>query len=245
MAERQATCTECGAQFTFPVGRGLARTLCSKACREASAARRRAITRRTYPRCSVDGCTSKVRSGRAIYCEKHYYRARRNGTLALMSETDPPPEIIVHTHGYLLEYAPGHWLAERLGTNRVYQHRRVFFDKNGEGPFECHWCGVTVSWDDMHVDHLNAKRDDNRHSNLVASCPPCNVKRGVGAMTSTMREKSKARITWRGECLTLGEWAARIGISRQSLQSRINSGWPLDRALTEPRGKTGPISKAR
>lgn len=171
-------------------------------------------------------------------------RQRRNGHLSLMAEVSPPEDVITHSHGYLLEYRPDHWLADRLSGNRVYQHRRVFFDAHGEGPFNCNWCGIQVSWSDMHVDHLNAVRDDNRLENLVSSCAKCNQKRGNEKMRVTARQKSKAKIDWNGESLTAGQWAKRLGIGRNSVRWRLNNGWPKERALTEGRGKFGPMSSS-
>jgi hypothetical protein len=41
------------------------------------------------------------------------------------------------------------------------------------------------------------------------------------------------RITFRGETLTLTQWAERIGVKRVTLQARITQlGWPIERALT-------------
>jgi hypothetical protein len=37
--------------------------------------------------------------------------------------------------------------------------------------------------------------------------------------------------TYRGETLTLGAWAERVGISRRTLLCRLQRGWPLDKAL--------------
>ena len=37
-----------------------------------------------------------------------------------------------------------------------------------------------------------------------------------------------------GEALTLSEWAERIGLRRESLRDRLQSGWTLERALTTP-----------
>lgn len=245
MAERQATCAECGAQFSFLIGRGTTRSLCGESCRKASALKRKAQAEKSYPQCSIDGCEAKSRSGRSRYCEAHYYRVRRNGTVKTLAEVSPPDSESLHSEGYILEWAPDHPLTSRTTMSRVYQHRRVYYDENGEGPFNCHWCGTDVTWADMHVDHVNAVRDDNRVENLVASCPACNVKRGAETMTAVMRLKSNAKITWRGESLTAGQWAERIGITAQSLRSRIKSGWALDRALTERRGNTGPRPEAR
>jgi hypothetical protein len=38
----------------------------------------------------------------------------------------------------------------------------------------------------------------------------------------------------RGERLTITEWAERVGIPSQRLWARINDGWDIERALTEP-----------
>lgn len=37
--------------------------------------------------CAIDGCTSPLRSGRAEYCEVHYYRLRRRGTIETLVDT--------------------------------------------------------------------------------------------------------------------------------------------------------------
>jgi hypothetical protein len=47
-------------------------------------------------------------------------------------------------------------------------------------------------------------------------------------------------LTHGGETLTAAEWARRIGIAHGSLLLRLKNGWPLERALTERRGKFGP-----
>jgi hypothetical protein len=50
--------------------------------------------------------------------------------------------------------------------------------------------------------------------------------------------------TLNGESLTVAEWAARTGVSAQSIRNRINSGWPIQDALTQPRGNRGKPSYA-
>jgi len=42
------------------------------------------------------------------------------------------------------------------------------------------------------------------------------------------------KLTFNGETLLLSEWSSRIGISRESLRDRIDSGWPIEKALTTP-----------
>jgi hypothetical protein len=36
-----------------------------------------------------------------------------------------------------------------------------------------------------------------------------------------------------------------LGVTVQSLRWRISNGWTIERALTEPRGKTGPRPRAK
>lgn len=42
------------------------------------------------------------------------------------------------------------------------------------------------------------------------------------------------RVLFNGENLLLSEWAARLGLSRESLRDRLEAGWSLERALTTP-----------
>ena len=41
-------------------------------------------------------------------------------------------------------------------------------------------------------------------------------------------------IEYKGKAMTLREWAKRTGISEKTLSNRMLSGWPIERALTEP-----------
>ena len=56
-----------------------------------------------------------------------------------------------------------------------------------------------------------------------------------------IRNSAKARpLTLNGETHLIGEWAARVGINRQTIQMRLDRyGWPIERALATPvqRGK--------
>lgn len=42
------------------------------------------------------------------------------------------------------------------------------------------------------------------------------------------------RITFRGETLILTDWARKTGINQRTLFNRIDTGWPIDLALTRP-----------
>ena len=46
--------------------------------------------------------------------------------------------------------------------------------------------------------------------------------------------RSNRVITWRGETMTLIEWAARLSVNYDALRYRLDEGWPLDEAFTRP-----------
>jgi hypothetical protein len=188
------------------------------------------------PLCSAGGCERETRSRTAALCETHYYRVRRGGSLALRRVRK---ERLNHSGGYVYLYAPDHPLAKRTTSRYVGEHRVVFYDVNGEGPFRCHWCSIPVTWSDMHVDHLNDDPKDNEIGNLVASCPRCNQRRGLSKSIATVSERQGRWIEHDGLRLTMGGWSRKLGISRASLSHRL-SRWPLQRALSEGRGVFGP-----
>jgi len=232
MAGVYDNCAQCGAPMNHPPGKGKARKYCGKDCSVAANAERKAA--KVYAKCSVDGCCSPADRVGAGLCEAHYMRVRRHGSTHKLSPAHEGN--LVHSGGYILKAAPGNPRA--LGGYRAYEHRLVFTKHHGEGPFTCHWCGTKVTWDDMHVDHLNDNRSDNDINNLVSSCPTCNQSRGRWKMLRTVREKNGVEI--RGEVRTMNEWSAIAGISRSAIQSRIKRGWSIEWAVFEPRGNAGP-----
>lgn len=241
MADRKATCPECGVQFSYEIARGHDRKYCGPRCASTVRLRRYRARMERARECEVDGCCLRVRSPGATLCEKHYMRKRRRGTVKKAIEANPPKPELPHSNGYVLEYMPDHPLWGEV-KGRLYQHRRVFFDRYGKGPFNCHWCGQQVVWQGMHVDHVNAIRDDNRIDNLVPSCPPCNQARGTEKMKAARRKRSTTRLEWNGESLCISEWAERLGITPTSVKWRMSRGWPVQRIVTEGRGKFGPKS---
>ena len=182
--------------------------------------------------CAVTGCQSKANRVGAGLCEKHYMRVRRHGS----TDIKRPKDLYIHTGGYIIVRAEGHPLSKR---NVVYEHRKVYYDANGVGPFSCYHCGVTVTWKDMHVDHLSGVVTDNRLCNLVASCPRCNQWRGVDKMKNTMRMKVGNPITYNGETLSLNQWSERLGVARPTLIHRMRRmGMTPAEAFTKPMGAT-------
>lgn len=189
-------------------------------------------------KCTVPECDKPANRKGACLCEAHYMRKRRHGTTdKIVPNTGP----ILHSQGYLLDYAPGHAL--RRSSVRMYQHRVVFFDQHGTGPFNCHWCGCVVTWEDMHVDHVDDDKQNDDLSNLVASCAICNQARGRWKMVAAYRERFG--VTIRGEKRTWNEWAAFVDIARNAIHERIKKGMSIEDAVFTPRGVHGPQRGAR
>ncbi len=177
-------------------------------------------------RCKVEVCRSPVRSLNATLCDKHYRRLLRIGT------TDKrKPRKCKTSHGYLQVY-------DSKNQRMEYEHRKVLFESMGSGPFKCYWCKKVVTKKTMHTDHLNEVKDDNDPSNVVPSCAICNQARGRHKMVAIMQARG-VNLTFGNETMPLIEWAKRIGISRFSMKWRLRN-WSFERALTEPRGNTGP-----
>lgn len=191
-----------------------------------------------HNKCSVESCVTPVRSSGAKFCEKHYMRVRRHGSTDKLSNLKDG--LLVHSHGYLLAHVPKHPLAK--ASKRVYQHRVVFYDHHGAGPFACHWCATQVTWDAMHVDHVDADVTNNAIGNLVASCPRCNQERGLPKMRMTMKASGRL-LTAHGKTMCVADWARHLGLSRGTIIGRIEKGMLIENALSPHRSKCGPARR--
>ena len=183
-------------------------------------------------KCGVNDCQNKANRVGAGLCEMHYARVRRHGSTDRLR----PKDRYIHSGGYIIVRAEGHPLAR---NNVVYEHRKVYYDAHGQGSLACHHCGAEVTWDTMHVDHINDVVTDNRLCNLVASCATCNQRRGVEKMKKTMRTKVGKPITYDGQTLSLNQWADKLGIPRPTLIHRIKRmGMTPEQAFSKPMGVT-------
>jgi hypothetical protein len=47
-------------------------------------------------------------------------------------------------------------------------------------------------------------------------------------------KRTNRSLTFNGKAQTIAQWAAEAGMNYRTLNNRINRGWPVERALTEP-----------
>ena len=131
--------------------------------------------------CSIDGCGNPAES--RGWCTRHYARWRRHGDPEHLAISERGSGH-VGNGGYKIISRPGHPVSFASGV--ALEHRVVFFDAYGVGPFLCHWCSTPLQWlapfsdGGLVVDHLDTDKLNNDVSNLVASCFVCNVNRGDG-----------------------------------------------------------------
>lgn len=188
---------------------------------------------KVYKVCSVDGCLDIANRIKHGLCEKHHARIRRNGVSdTIVTHKDK----YTHSQGYILLHMPNHPLAVK---RTVFEHRYVYYENFGQGPFNCYLCDKEVNWNDLHIDHLNDVKTDNRIENLKPSCAVCNQSRGRYKMIETQRKQGRL-LTHNGQTKCLSEWASELKISRASLDWRLNQGWSVDKVLRPRLSRTGP-----
>lgn len=175
-ALRIRTCKVCSEQFSYPIGRGSDRRICSDACRT----RARHANAKAQPLCVVEGCANRRGSYSSGICNSCYCRLRRTGTL----EKRVWNYRSLSSHGYVCLFASDHPLSTPEGF--VYEHRKVLYDAIGSGSHPCHWCKMPVEWhkrslskDSLIPDHLDGDKTNNSRENLVPACNRCNARRGM------------------------------------------------------------------
>lgn len=188
--------------------------------------------------CTADGCEDATRSPGAIHCEKHYMRMRRKGDLGLRQAK----RVLEQSQGYLIDYAPDHPMTTPGATRYAYQHRKVYYDAHGEGPFQCHVCAAPLTWETLDIDHLDDNPKNNELSNLAPACPACNRARGRAKQLAALRSRGPQYEAF-GQVHCASVWASMVDLPVTTLCRRIKQGWPIETAISTPAGPTGPKRK--
>ena len=80
-------------------------------------------------------------------------------------------------------------------------------------------------------DNLTIDRIDSNGNYLPGNC------RWVDSSAQNNNKRNNHYVTYNGETLTISEWSKRLGISKETLHSRlVKYGWSVERALTEKSG---------
>jgi len=77
---------------------------------------------------------------------------------------------------------------------------------------------------------LTLERDDVNGNYEKDNC------RWADQKTQQNNRRNNRRIEFRGETLTLSQWAERLGLKEATVRNRLDrAGWPVERALTQSR----------
>lgn len=185
-------------------------------------------------KCRVDGCGNEAMYKAKQLCQKHYFREMRNGTTERLSRKRK--DKCLDGQGYVMLYKPNHPLATKNGLIR--EHRYVAYEKYKREEIKCEICNKSLTWESLHVDHIDENKENNNASNLRILCRACNVMR-ASVKKHKYLHKSYHAITCNGITRTAAEWARTLGVSvcSNTIIRRIKSGWSVTDAIWTPSKK--------
>lgn len=180
--------------------------------------------------CKIDKCERPSMYVKDDVCQMHYFRFMRNGTYDKVQKK--ATYRIENPAGYQLLLIPDHPLAQSNG--RVYEHRKVAYEKYGETLPDCELCGKSCNWEvyTTHIDHIDRNVRNNNPSNLRPLCNACNSRRDYEAY----KVKTSIPVYFNGQIKTAEEWSRMefCSVKGVTIRRRIESGWDVGKAIKTP-----------
>jgi hypothetical protein len=190
----------------------------------------------TYSTCTVDGCDKASRTRTASWCQMHYCRHWRTGSVDLIRRPARDGERRTNgLNGYVKICVPDHPLAH---CGWLFEHRAVAFEaRGGAEPTECEWCREPLNgWAEACVDHLDFDRGNNTPGNLIVACRSCNASRTPQADPARWAAMTAARAILRQYADEVAAERARIndvlgcdGVEVRLIRGRSRSSTRLHR----------------
>lgn len=104
----------------------------------------------------------------------------------------------------------------------------------GRGVVVCdRWDSFSAFFADMGP-KPSPKHSLDRYPNPNGNYEPANCRWATPKEQANNWASRNRRVTFRGETLGLAQWAARLGLRRESLRDRLATGWSVEKALTTP-----------
>ena len=178
---------------------------------------------------TVRGCDLRSGNTRSCGCLAAEVHAVANVRRARHGESDKTTEYAIW-HGIVQRCSPGHANSKRYYERGVRMCGRwresfeAFRDDMGRRPSREH----TIDRRDTTAHYSCGKCDECRERGWPANC------RWATWKVQQRNKQNNRRITFRGETLTLSEWAERLGITHTALSDRLKK-WSIEQALTTPR----------
>lgn len=173
-------------------------------------------------KCRVGGCDRDANQYPKLQlCQKHYFRVWRNGTTDIKQPTARGGKYRYQdARGYFFLKKPNHPLADSTGC--VWEHRYVYH-KHNPNIDSCEICGKELSWETVHIDHIDNDPTNNSLDNLRPLCIACNTFRD-----RPLTSGCKHIFTIDGVSMSAHSWAARddVKVSGHTIiRRRRNHGW--------------------
>ena len=139
------------------------------------------------------------------------------------------------THG--LKHTPEYQCWESMKSRCLNPNNKDYDIYGGRGISVCtEWKGFIQFYKDMGLrpnPGYSLDRIDNDGDYTPNNC------RWATAKEQQRNRSNNKRIRFQGQTLVLSEWAEKTGLNYFTIYNRLKSGWPVERALTEPSAKRG------